>query len=108
MDKFISEAEQAAGGFGGQGNQNQQDSTNNNDQQSGQQGNNQQQPQQQSSGGNSLMGGMMQAGEDGALNTELNSLMTKEGLPAGADGAVDAFVDKEANQFLGGNKNFWV
>jgi hypothetical protein len=32
--------------------------------------------------------------------------MTKEGIPAGADGMVDAFVDKEANSFLGGNKNF--
>jgi hypothetical protein len=32
--------------------------------------------------------------------------MTKEGVPAGMDGAVDAFIDKEANSFLGGNKNF--
>ena len=37
---------------------------------------------------------------------ELNSFMSKEGVPQGADGAVDAFVDKEANQYMGGNKNF--
>jgi hypothetical protein len=32
--------------------------------------------------------------------------MNKEGVPVGMDGAVDAFIDKEANSFLGGNKNF--
>jgi hypothetical protein len=31
--------------------------------------------------------------------------MTKEGVPSGMDGTIDAFVDKEANQFTGGNKD---
>jgi hypothetical protein len=32
--------------------------------------------------------------------------MTQEGVPGAVDGAVDAFIDKEANSYLGGNKNF--
>jgi hypothetical protein len=70
MDKFISEAESAAGQFEGQGQQSQQDNSNNN-QQNNQQGGQQQQQQQQQqqSGGNSFLGGAMQAGEDGAINT---------------------------------------
>jgi len=88
MDNFVKEAENAVEG--------------NQQQTSGQT----EQPAAAPQGGNSFLGGLTQAGEDGALNTGLNSFMTKEGIPAGADGAVDAFVDKEANQFLGGNKNF--
>jgi len=107
MSNFVNEAEGLAKGF--EGNQQQQnsnqDNLNNQNNQNQQNNNSQRQGnQQQSSGG--FMGGAMQAGEDGAINTELNSFMTKEGIPAGADGAVDAFVDKEANQYLGGNKNF--
>ncbi|KIV99235.1 uncharacterized protein PV09_09099 [Verruconis gallopava] len=72
------------------------------------QGNSQYQNQQQSSNnsGGSFFKGAEQAGEDGLINTELNNFMNKEGVPSGADGAVDAFVDKEANQYLGGNNNF--
>jgi hypothetical protein len=40
------------------------------------------------------------------LFVEVNQFLTKEGLPQGMDGAIDAFIDKEANQYLGGNKNF--
>jgi hypothetical protein len=71
MDKFISEAESAAGQFEGQGQQgqqSQQDNSNDN-QQNNQQGGQQQQQQQQKSGGSSFLGGAMQAGEDGAINT---------------------------------------
>lgn len=34
------------------------------------------------------------------MRTEVNQFMTKEGVPAGADGVVDQFVDREANKFL--------
>ena len=152
MSNFFQEAENAVEGFegqnqGGNNNQGNQDSygnsgnqqnaggydnerrenNNDNNQQDNQGGNNQQgsgqQSLSQSKGG--FMGGAMQAGEDGFINTgeqqisvftrnlvgtdrpaETNQFLTKEGVPAGMDGAIDAFVDKEANQFMGGNKNF--
>jgi len=109
MDKFISEAESAAGDFQGQGNNQDQQTDQQTDQQNTQQTQQttqtQQNQQTQSSSGG-FMSGLTQAGEDGAVNTEVNNFLTKEGLPAGMDGAVDAFVDKEANGYLGGNKNF--
>ncbi|KAG9643716.1 hypothetical protein KCU64_g11644, partial [Aureobasidium melanogenum] len=37
-------------------------------------------------------------GEDAMLNTAANSFLTKEGVPQGADGAIDGFVDQEANK----------
>ncbi|CAD0091640.1 unnamed protein product, partial [Aureobasidium vineae] len=39
-------------------------------------------------------------GEDAMLNTEANKFLTKEGVPQGADGAIDGFVDQEANKFM--------
>jgi len=46
------------------------------------------------------MSGLETTGEDGMVNQEVNSFMNKEGVPVGADGAVDNFVDKEANKFI--------
>lgn len=38
--------------------------------------------------------------EDGFVNQEVNSFLNKEGVPVGADGAVDNVVDGEANKFI--------
>lgn len=93
--------QQQSGGYDQSGGQQQQSSGNNS----------------RSSNGGGFMSEMKTTGEDGMVNqgmsalcllgdlmltliTEVNSFMNKEGIPVGADGAVDNFVDKEANKFI--------
>ncbi|KEQ67812.1 uncharacterized protein M437DRAFT_80449 [Aureobasidium melanogenum CBS 110374] len=58
----------------------------------------------QGSNNNSSGGGfgstLKTGGEDAMLNTAANSFLTKEGVPQGADGAIDGFVDQEANKYI--------
>ena len=42
----------------------------------------------------------------GIFVEEDQMMQQQEGVPAGGDGMVDQFVDSEADQYLGGNKDF--
>ncbi|KAG9664423.1 hypothetical protein KCU95_g18805, partial [Aureobasidium melanogenum] len=111
MSGFIRDAEQA---FEGGNNNNQQgsgfDSSNqgnfdnsnqgyDNSNQSGNFDNNNQGSNNNSSGGG-FGSTLKTGGEDAMLNTAANSFLTKEGVPQGADGAIDGFVDQEANKYI--------
>ena len=142
MSNFFSEAENAAQGFEGQGQQGgngqsmQQDNSSSGGggggfgglAQDAERMEGQGQGQDQSAGGSSgggsggFMNNMESAGKDQMLNqgsllshdmqlvegisangiclTEVNSFMSKEGVPQAADNTVDKFVDQEANKFM--------
>lgn len=101
MDKLLGEGEQFMESQAGNFNDNQQQSGGNN--QSNQQAEQQQDSSQENQGGSGGSGGFMKGvetqTEDAYVNQAVDKFASQEGVPTAMDGAINTFVDNEANQF---------